>query len=495
MPNRLRLALLSLGFVLLAAMATLLLTPSHTARAAGEYNYIASLELVAEGLTQPVTLQEAPDESGRLFIVDQTGRIWVKPPDGPVLAVPFLNIADRMVPLNPGYDERGLLGLAFHPEYATNGRFFVYYSAPLREEAPDDWNHTSHISEFQVSESDPNVADPASEQVLLYVDQPQSNHNGGTVAFSPQDGYLYISLGDGGAGNDVGVGHVEDWYAPNAGGNGQDIQQNLLGSILRIDVNSGDPYGIPADNPFVGEMATFTEQYAYGFRNPYRFSFDLAGTHQLFVADAGQNLYEEVSIVENGGNYGWNVKEGRHCFSTATPNEPPADCPDTDPEGDPLIDPIVEYSHSEGIVVVGANVYRGTTFPDWQGVLFFGDWSSSFPTPDGSIYAATPPDSGVGLWSYEEVIFPERPNGIIGHYLLGLGQDLRGELYALTTDTAGPTGTTGRVYRLVPRDPTAVTLDALGTSTTAPLGIGAVALVGLTLALGLLALTRRRHTT
>jgi hypothetical protein len=340
------------------------------------------------------------------------------------------------------------------------------------------------------------VADPASEQILLVVDQPQGNHNGGTVDFSPQDGYLYISLGDGGAADDVGVGHVEDWYAPNAGGNGQDIEQNLLGSILRIDVDSGDPYGIPADNPFVGELTDFTEQYAYGFRNPYRFSFDMGGTHQLFVADAGQNLYEEISIVESGGNYGWNVKEATHCFSTATPDTPPADCPDTDPEGDPLIDPIIEYTHAEGgVVAVGANVYRGTALPEWQGVLIFGDWSTGFSTPDGSIYAATPPDSGVGLWSWEEVAFPERPNGALGHFLLGLGQDLSGELYALTTDTAGPAGTTGRVYRFASTSPTAVTLDALGTTTTSPLGIGAVALVGLTLALGLLALARRRHTT
>jgi glucose/arabinose dehydrogenase len=206
------------------------------------------VELVADGLTAPIGIVAPPDGSGRLFVIDQVGLIRVVASDGTLRAEPFLDLRSKIVPLMSAFDERGLLGLAFHPHYARNGRFFVYYSAPLRAGAPAGFDHTSHISEFRVSR-DPNRADAASERILLQVDKPQFNHNGGTVAFGP-DGFLYISLGDGGGADDVGLGHVEDWYEENAGGNGQDIQQNLLGSILRIDVDAGVPYGIPAGNPF-----------------------------------------------------------------------------------------------------------------------------------------------------------------------------------------------------------------------------------------------------
>ena len=198
-----------------------------------------ALEPVAEGFTSPVAMAVPPDGSGRLFIADQIGLVHIVTPEGEVLDTPFLDVQDRLVPLNDGYDERGLLGLSFHPDYATNGRFYVYYSAPLRDEAPDDFNHTSHVAEFIVS-GNPDVADPDSERILLQVDQPQGNHNGGTLAFGPEDGLLYLSLGDGGGANDVGLGHVEDWYEVNEGGNGQAVE-NLLGAILRIDVD-GESY-------------------------------------------------------------------------------------------------------------------------------------------------------------------------------------------------------------------------------------------------------------
>ena len=201
--------------------------------------FVAGLRQVAAGLTSPVALIEPPDGSRRLFIVDQIGLIRVLLPDGQLLAEPFLDVRDRLVTLMPNFDERGLLGLAFHPSYAENGRFFVFYSAPLRDGAPAGWNCTSHVSEFLVS-SDPNRADPASERILLQVDKPQFNHNAGTVVFGP-DGNLYISLGDGGGANDVGLGHVEDWYADNAGGNGQDITDNLLGSIAGALVLHASP--------------------------------------------------------------------------------------------------------------------------------------------------------------------------------------------------------------------------------------------------------------
>ncbi len=406
--------------------------------------FTAGLRQVAAGLTSPVALIEPPDGSRRLFIVDQIGLIRVLQPDGQLLAEPFLDVRDRLVTLTPNFDERGLLGLAFHPGYAENGRFFVFYSAPLRDGAPAGWNCTSHVSEFLVS-SDPNRADPDSERILLQVDKPQFNHNAGTVVFGP-DGNLYISLGDGGGANDVGLGHVEDWYPDNAGGNGQDITDNLLGSILRIDVDAGAPYAIPTDNPFVDEDG-LDEIWAYGFRNPYRISFD---GNRLFAGDAGQVLWEEVSLVVKGGNYGWNVKEGTHCFDAENPGVSPAECPSFAPGGVPLRDPIIEYANARnpiggiGLVVVGGHVYRGGELPQLRGRYVFGDWSRSFSQPDGTLLVASPRKSG--LWQIQEI---QIQDGRLGHFILGFGRDLRGEVYVLTSDSVGPSGSTGRVYRLV----------------------------------------------
>ena len=414
----------------------------------------ASLDLIAEGLTAPLALAEAPDGSGNLFIVDQVGVIKVVTPGGEMQEEPFLDLKDKIVTLEEHYDERGLLGLAFHPDYASNGRFFVYYSAPLRPEAPDDFNHTSHVSEFEVMAGNPLKADAGSEKVLLYVDEPYLNHNGGTLAFGPTDRYLYISLGDGGNRDDEGIGHVDDWYEENDGGNGQDITQNLLGSILRIDVDGTAPYGVPADNPFVGKEG-LDEIYAYGFRNPYRFSFDMGGDYRLFAGDAGQELWEEVDIVEKGGNYGWNVKEGTHCFDAANPENPPADCPDVDPEtGDPLIDPIIEFKNAKqpgglGLVVVGGYVYRGSELPRWSGQYIFGTWSTSHDVPSGLVFVAESQPKGTGLWDFKEIEFSNVPDNSLNSYLLAFGQDAEGEVYLLTSDTEGPSGNTGKVYKMV----------------------------------------------
>jgi glucose/arabinose dehydrogenase len=238
------------------------------------------VRLVAAGLTSPIGIVSAFDGSGWLFIIDQTGVIRILTRDGQLLTEPFLDVRSKVVALR-AFDERGLLGLAFHPDYESNGRFFVYYNAPPRTAGFDN---TATFSEFHVS-SDPTKADPHSERVFLQLDDPQFNHNGGTLAFGP-DGFLYMSIGDGGAANDCAPGHVEDWYADNCGGNGQDVEQNLFGNILRIDVDGTAAYGIPADNPFVG-IPGLDEIYAYGFRNPYRFSFDMANG-RLFVGDAGQ---------------------------------------------------------------------------------------------------------------------------------------------------------------------------------------------------------------
>jgi glucose/arabinose dehydrogenase len=418
------------------------------------------LRQVADGLTSPVTLVAPGDGSGRRFIVDQAGVIRILTADGDLLPEPFLDLRSRIVPLMPDFDERGALGLAFHPGYPVNGRFFVYYSAPLRAGAPAGFDHTATISEFRVSASDPNRADPASERIVLQVDKPQFNHNGGTLLFGPSDGYLYISLGDGGGANDDELGHVEDWYAANAGGNGQDIQSNLLGNILRIDVDDGAPYAIPGDNPFAGMPGCADgcdEIWAYGFRNPYRMSFDPGGSRDLFVGDAGQELWEEVSIAVKGGNFGWNVKEGTHCFSTDNPDESPAECPDTvgaphPRAGDPLIDPVIEYANHHqpgglGATVIGGHVYRGSALPQFFGDYVFGDWSREEEEPDGSLFVAKPRKKG--LWKMQQLKIATSPTGRLGHYVLGFGQDPAGEMYVLTTDQTGPTGTTGEVFRLV----------------------------------------------
>ncbi len=403
------------------------------------------LELMAEGLAAPVVLIPSGDGSGRLFIVDQMGQIRILGADGKLFAEPFLDLRDRMVELRERYDERGLLGLAFHPTYKENGRFFVYYSAPLRADAPSDWDHTSHVSEFRVSSEDPNKADPTSERIILQVDQPQGNHDGGQITFGP-DGYLYIPLGDGGRANDVGIGHPPI-------GNGQDTS-NLLGSILRIDIDNGDPYGIPADNPFVNGEGR-EEIFAFGFRNPFHISFDTGGNHELFVGDAGQNLWEEVDIVTKGNNYGWNIKEGTHCFDPENPSESPSTCPTTDASGQPLIDPVIEFPNGKipgGLsrVVVGGYVYRGSMLPEFEGKYIFGGWSTSFTEPNGTLLIATPPASGERMWSVGKLEVATNAGGRLGMYLVSFGQDAAGEVYVLASGAGGPGGTAAKVFKIVP---------------------------------------------
>jgi glucose/arabinose dehydrogenase len=409
------------------------------------------LELVADDMVSPLGLVAVPDDSKRLFVIDQIGKVWTIDKMGSKLDQPFLDVMDRMVDLNEGYDERGLLGLAFHPDYAMNGRVFVYYTALPNSGGPGEegWNNISRISEFSVSPSDPDQVDLDSEIIVLEIDQPQGNHEGGTIAFGP-DGFLYISIGDGGGANDIGPGHVEDWYEVNEGGNGQNIEANLLGNILRIDVNGRSPYAIPSDNPFVGKPG-LDEIYAYGFRNPFRFSFDMSGSHRLFVGDAGQHLWEEISVVEKGGNYGWNVKEGTHCFDAANPEEVLASCPDIDAYGNELIDPVIEMKNSNNplggrtVTIIGGYVYRGNDIPGYHGKYIFGSYSRDFG-PTGDIFIANP--AGGGLWDFREIQLENSTDGI-GYYLKGFGQDLKGEIYVAASLESGPTGDTGKIFKLV----------------------------------------------
>ncbi|MCX2838321.1 PQQ-dependent sugar dehydrogenase [Salinimicrobium sp. MT39] len=408
------------------------------------------LEVVADNLVSPVAFVESPDESGRYFIVDQVGVIRIHTPQKGLLEEPFLNLKNKIVELKDAHEERGLLGLAFHPNYSENGRFFVYYSAPLSGDGPENWDHTSHISEFRVSPDNPDMADKASEKIILKVDQPQDNHNAGTLAFGP-DNYLYIALGDGGGANDIDMGHVPDWYEKNAGGNGQDVEQNLLGSILRIDVNGDAPYDIPEDNPFVDKEG-MDEIYAYGLRNPYRFSFDMKGNKDLIAGDAGQVLWEEVSVITKGGNYGWNVKEGTHCFNVYNNDKEKEECPEKDKIGNPLINPVIEFKQGglddggNGLVVIGGYVYRGKDLKNMDGKYIFGTWTQHHGKPAGAVFMSTPKETG--MWDFQELKIAQTNSTSVGHYLLSFGQNKEGEMFVLTTDEEGPVGTTGKVFKM-----------------------------------------------
>jgi glucose/arabinose dehydrogenase len=438
-------------FFAASALFALMLTGCKKNDGPDNNNKEVDMQLIADNLVSPIGLVTAPDDNSRLYVIDQAGKIWIIK-DGQQLTTPFMDVTSKLVPLLPAYDERGLLGLAFHPDYSTNGRFYVYYQLPPRAGGPQagvNWNNLSRISEFKVS-GNMDVADMNSEKVLLELDDPQSNHNGGTLAFGP-DGYLYISIGDGGRANDVAPGHVTDWYTVNAGGNGQDIDSNLFGNILRIDVNSGSPYGIPADNPFVGKPGK-DEIYAFGFRNPFRFSFDMGGDHKLLAGDAGQVLWEEVSVVIKGGNYGWNVKEGRHCFNAADSSKVLASCPSVDNMGNPLIDPVIEVNNwqnpagGRATTIIGGNVYRGKDIKGWNGKYIFGTFSQTPTTANGELFMAQ--TSNANEWMYDEVNLKSHPDDL-GYYLKGFGQDNEGEIYLTVSGMLGPSGNAGKVFKLV----------------------------------------------
>jgi glucose/arabinose dehydrogenase len=346
---------------------------------------------VAEGFDAPVLATAAGDGSGRLFVVEQSGRIRIADEAG---ASPmFLDIADQVA----FGGEQGLLGLAFHPGFEDNGRFFVDYT---------DTGGDTVVSEFRVADGDPDRADPSSERVLLRVAQPFANHNGGNLAFGP-DGHLYVGLGDGGSGGDP-------------MGNGQRLD-TLLGKLLRIDVDargSRTPYGIPTDNPFVERPGARPEIWAYGLRNPWRFSFDREAG-DLWIGDVGQGNLEEVDRASSGDagvNYGWNLMEASACFS------PGSGCTERG-----LTLPVAEYGHDEGCSITGGFVYRGTRWPALWGAYLFADYCS------GTIWGldAERPGSGPPAVLLET-----------GHSISSFGEDETGELYV--TDHAG-----GQVLRVV----------------------------------------------
>jgi glucose/arabinose dehydrogenase len=388
----------------------------------------------------------SPPGDDRRFIAEQIGLVRILTPEGEILGEPFLDIRHKIIDQWPEFDEKGLLGLAFHPDFATNGKFYVAYSQPTHWLGVLDkhfwWDHTNVIEEYTVSADDPNVADPTLVRQISAIDWPQFNHNGHWIGFGP-DGYLYISTGDGGYANDWGIGHnVTE-------GNGQDLLSQH-GKILRIDVDqtSGGAYGIPADNPFVGQEASaLPEIWAYGLRNPWRCSFDMGGNNQLICGDVQQNSFEEVSIIEKGGNHGWRVMEATHCFDFENPNAHPASCTNTD-----MVPPILEYKNCtaqpdgcEGISVTGGYVYRGS-HAAWDGKYIFGDWSKSFAARDGQLFIAT--KGADGTWTKEHLTVANMDGPL--PYVLAFAQDAEGEVYALTSVTTGPVGGLDKIYKIVP---------------------------------------------
>jgi glucose/arabinose dehydrogenase len=362
-------------------------------------------ELVAEGFTMPVHLATPPHDVNRLFVVEQAGAIKIIK-SGRTLPRPFLDIRDRV----RSGGERGLLSIAFHPDYASNRRFFVYYT-----EATGDLV----IAEFASSATDPDAADHGSERRLLVIPHRKyGNHNGGQLVFGP-DRYLYIGTGDGGSGGDP--------------DNNAQTKRSLLGKLLRIDVDrqeGGKPYGIPSSNPFINDRNAAPEVWAYGLRNPWRFSFDRA-TGDLYIADVGQNAWEEVNVQPasspGGKNYGWRYMEGAHCY------DPPEGCPTRG-----LTLPVFEYPQTPGgSSLTGGFVYRGCRMPDLNGSYFFSDYVKGF---SGSFVLANGRATKIRDITHE--LTPPQPHQI--KHLSSYGEDAQGELYLVEHMQ-------GAIFRLIPR--------------------------------------------
>ena len=364
------------------------------------------LQLISDQLSHPTAFAVTKKSTDLLFVCEQEGRIRVIQ-KGKLLPSPFLDITKEVLK-REGYDERGLLGLAFHPDYANNGKFYVYISVPAVP-AEKGIDHRTEVREYTVGKSNPLLADETSMRKVLVFDQPQSNHNGGDLKFGT-DGFLYISSGDGGGANDQ---HGEI-------GNAQNLS-NLLGKILRIDVNK-TPYDIPADNPFVKTENAKKEIYAYGLRNPWRFSFDRK-TNELFAGEVGQNKYEEVDIITKGGNYGWRPIEGLHDFKA------------DDPKPVKPIAPIAEYPHPEGLSITGGFVYRGKAIPALEGKYIFGDMM-------GPIWSLS--SGSNNKWTREKLSIA-RDAGY--WHVYSFGEDLSGELYILTVLLDS---NKGALYKLIP---------------------------------------------
>ncbi len=359
---------------------------------------------VASGLSRPIYVA-APAGDDRLFIIEQRGIIKILE-NGAILGTPFLNI-DALIPDISGNDERGLLGIAFHPDYSTNGFFYLDYI---------NLSGDTVIARYTVS-GDPDVADPTSAAILMTIDQPFANHNGGTLLFGPNDGYLYIGMGDGGDAGDP--------------GNRAQDPGVLLGKMLRIDVDGGFPYAIPPSNPFAGPGLPLDEIWDLGMRNPYRWAFDRA-TGDMLIGDVGQGAWEEIDFEpagSGGHNYGWRRMEGNHCYN------PPTDCNDGT-----LVLPIYEYSHGgtpSRCSITGGPVYRGGSLPGFQGTYFFADFCS-----DQIWSLRTDGQTVTELTDRTAELAPG--GGLAIADIAAIGEDSHGEIYIVDRGS----GTNGEIYRV-----------------------------------------------
>lgn len=474
----------NMKFTLRTLSVWLLIASSSVARA-GLYlptltdgDIAVRLQVVATGLAAPDYAISPPGDTNRLFVVEQNGLLRIIQ-NGALLPEPALDIQSRVrPPLDPtrANDERGFLGLAFHPGFnnpASPGyrTLYTYNSEtipggqsptfPVPTAAAN--NYQNVLNEWKISETNANVIDPTSRRAIVSFGKNEGNHNGGTIAFGP-DGYLYLGLGDGGSGNDVGPSHIEP------GGNAQNLS-TPFGKMLRLDplnpaltsgsvdpISANGQYRIPAGNPFhdPGQVA---EIYAYGLRNPYRFSFDRT-TGDLIVGDVGQNTIEEIDRVTLGGNYGWAIKEGDFLFNRTngpggtigSVGAPPGNRSPGVPAG--LIDPIagpmgtLEYDHGDGMSIIGGFVYHGAAIPELAGKYLCGDLAlHNFPPrADGRIFYADLQSGLINICPLPEFLAGILPNGLTVH---GFGEDAAGELYVLVTNTS-PNGNGGIVYKIVP---------------------------------------------
>lgn len=443
------------------------------------------LQAVATGLGAPDYGFSPPGDTERLFVIEQNGLLLVLENDA-LLPTPALDMRSRVSPpFNPANanDERGFLGLAFHPGFGDAmspgfNTLYTYSTEPLGTPtyaAPNGavQNFQMVINEWKMSAVDPNIVDPLSRREVFSFGKNANNHNGGTIAFGP-DGYLYLATGDGGNANDVGASHIEP------GGNAQNLS-TPMGKMLRIDalhptltMGSPDPvspngqYRIPTTNPFQG-AGQVPEIYAYGLRNPYRFAFDTLNG-EIILADVGQNNIEEINRITIGGNYGWAIKEGTFIFNRT--NQGPGQGPGTIGANSPgvpagLIDPItgpmgtLQYDHGDGISITGGFVYRGTAIPELFGKYVFGDLAlrNNPPRVDGRLFYADLTTGELKEFLMSQFPGHKLPNGLTVH---GFGQDGNGELYAMVTNTPA-NGTGGIVYKIVAiPEPSTTTLLILG---------------------------------
>jgi len=363
------------------------------------------VQQVADKLEAPTAV--AFPGNGDAWVLEQKGLIRVIS-NGQLNEQPLLDLRSKMFKVNNGYEERGLLGIALHPQFRRNSKFYVFYSAP----SLDGSNHRDVVAEYKAT-SNRQAVDPNSGRIILAQEKPDGNHNGGCLQFGP-DGYLYVGFGDGGGQGDH----------HGTTGNGQKMD-TWLGKILRIDISPASGYVVPKDNPFVEKQNAKPEIWAYGFRNPYRITFDKA-TGQLFAGDVGQDLWEEVDIVKKGGNYGWRLFEGTHFYNPAK---------GTDSTG--IIMPIAEYAHKEGVSVIGGYVYNGQQLPQLKGRYLFADWS-------GQVFYL---EKTGNSWTRVKVTIAGLP---ANSKITAFGEDGSGNLYLITNTDTGPGSKNGYVYKFVP---------------------------------------------